>query len=986
MKKPLQLTLTISLFIACCSSLTAQSLQYVLGDILLQPKPGVDMPAFTQSMQEYRGVPTQLTLVRQVSAPMNVWKLQFDHTAINENHFLHEISSHPDIAFAQFNHLVELRETTPDDPQFGDQWQYINMGNNGGVVDADIDADLAWDITTGGVTAEGDTIVVAILDSGLTPHDDFGTNLWVNHAEIPDNGMDDDNNGYTDDYRGWNIITDSDDIFNGGGHGVAVAGIVGAKGNNGIGVTGVNWDVKLMIIQNNFAAQEELVLEAYTYPLLMRRKYNETDGAEGAFVVATNASWGINNGQPDNAPLWCAFYDTLGHAGILNCGATANAAINVDEDGDLPTACPSDFMISVTNMDRTDNKLGPAGFGLETIDLGAPGEDAFTTAANNSYNGFGGTSGATPHVTGTVALLYSAPCPNLSAIAKVDPAAAALMVKDYILQGVDPNASLAGITVTGGRLNLFNSLEVLEDNCVPCPTATSLSLDSFTDVEAQVSWIPGVYANSSTLRYRVTGSPDWTTIDNATSPTTLSGLMGCTEYEFQIGATCDAGTSDFSESVIFTTDGCCIAPEEVSVSFIGATSAIVTWSNVLAANSYNFILTSPNGQFITTGITGLSQQLMDLEPCEEYTVSIQSMCMDGGTPQSPEVTFTTLGCGACLDFDYCEMEGEDTFFEWIEAVSINTLNNESGNDEGYGDFTGLATTTLVHESDYTIELTPGFAGNAFEEYFKVWIDYNQDGDFEEADELVYDPGDGSNAAVTGMITIPNTAFTGSTRMRVAMRWVGLSQTAEPELCMNPDAGEVEDYCIEISAMSPGCDLPTDLDTLTVGVNSAMITWVDSTDDHVDHNIRYSLASSINWISINNVSAPYELTNLEECKAYVVQVEANCTDGNTSGYTSSLEFTTDCTINVVDPEDSLALQVFPNPFRDFLTITYQQQGRGLVEIDLFSGDGKRVYHWSEERFSGQQTIVLENLNTLPGGVYLLRLATPSASTYRRVIRW
>jgi hypothetical protein len=157
-------------------------------------------------------------------------------------------------------------------------------------------------------------------------------------------------------------------------------------------------------------------------------------------------------------------YDTLGENGILSCGATINANQNIDVIGDVPTACPSKYMIAVTNTNISDVKVTQAGYGLETIDLGAPGQGTFTTSLN-AYGGFGGTSGATPHVTGTIALLYSAPCLELADLAMSNPQLAAEVVRDLILNNVDPNESLEGITVTGGRLNVNNSMMALMNNC-----------------------------------------------------------------------------------------------------------------------------------------------------------------------------------------------------------------------------------------------------------------------------------------------------------------------------------------------------------------------------------------------------------------------------------------------------------------------------------------------------------------------------------------
>ncbi len=405
-----------------------------------------------------KDIDTKLSINKQLSQTLNIWLLNLDNNTTNPKTLLQELKKNPAVKNVAFNEAVQHR-ALPNDDFFTSQWQYENRGISG-TLDADIDAPDAWEITTGGTTATGQEIVVAILDGGvLLQHPDLADNFWRNPNEIPDNGIDDDNNGYTDDAHGWNFNSNNNDISNGEEghwHGSPVAGIIGARGNNGTGVSGVNWDVKIMNLVANDSVHH--IIQAYDYILQMRRRYNETNGAEGAFIVSTNASLGINNGRPEEHPIWCEMYDLLGQAGVLSVAATANAGIDVDIAGDLPTTCTSDFLISVTNTNNKDNKEESAAYGQTHIDLGAPGTGVFTIKNSGGYGTFGGTSAASPHVAGAVALLYAAPVLAFMEDAQENPAQHALLVKDFILNGADLLPDLQSRSVTGGRLNLNKSL------------------------------------------------------------------------------------------------------------------------------------------------------------------------------------------------------------------------------------------------------------------------------------------------------------------------------------------------------------------------------------------------------------------------------------------------------------------------------------------------------------------------------------------------
>jgi subtilisin family serine protease len=407
---------------------------------------------------------------------MRIWTLTFADGTDLDDALIHA-KLFPSIQIAQYNHYVAHRSTIPNDIQFGSMWDMNNTGQSGGTPDADIDAPEAWDITTGGMTAQGDTIVVAVIDAGFDlSHEDL--NFTKNYADIPNNGIDDDGNGYIDDYYGWNAYQ-SNGIMSPDLHGTHVAGTVGAKGNNSYGVAGVNWGVQIMPVMGSDGTEAQVV-EAYTYVFDARKLYNNTNGAQGKFVVSTNSSFGVDMGQPSQYPLWCAMYDSMGVVGILSAAATANQNWNIDAVGDIPTACSSSFMLAVTNTTRTDQKFSGAGYGATTIDIGAPGTQITSTLPGNSYGQLTGTSMASPHVAGAIALMYAAGCFQLITDYKNKPDSVALVMRNFLLSSADPNVSLNGLCTSNGRLNIYHALQAVQTyNCTPLSSIPVNSCDVF---------------------------------------------------------------------------------------------------------------------------------------------------------------------------------------------------------------------------------------------------------------------------------------------------------------------------------------------------------------------------------------------------------------------------------------------------------------------------------------------------------------------------
>lgn len=476
------------------------------GEIIVMVGNSQKMTELLNRFQKFEGVETHIVLKEIIAREQGIYLLSFDYSKVSQVRLLNQIKTDPTVLIAQNNHTIKQR-TTPDDTYFGNMWSMNNTGTSGGLTDADIDAPEAWDIATGGLTSTGDTIVVAIIDGGFYLSQ-VDLNFWKNYAEVPANGIDDDNNGYIDDVDGWNASTNTGSITN-DSHGTHVCGIAGAKGNNNIGVAGVNWGVKIMPVQYSSTAESEIV-RAYTYVLKQRRIYNQTNGAQGAFVVTTNSSFGVDLALPSNYPLWCAMYDSLGYEGILSAAATANANYNVDTQSDIPTACASNFLISVTNTTNTDTKYGGAAYGLTTIDLGAPGTAIWSTLPSNQFGGstWTGTSMASPHVAGTVALMLSAASPSLVAQYKQNPDSVALIFKDWLLCGADPISSLNGKTVTGGRLNLFKSISNV--NAESCIVTNTRILDKITNTNSIASIYPNPTRGVSSVQYQLNSTGRYT--------------------------------------------------------------------------------------------------------------------------------------------------------------------------------------------------------------------------------------------------------------------------------------------------------------------------------------------------------------------------------------------------------------------------------------------------------------------------------------------
>ncbi len=779
---PMSRSLAIVLTALCAvqTTLQAQEVEYWPGRILVMMGPGHPPDVLADDLAIVEGKRTGLRVDRELSAPMRAWLLEFDHEAVPQPVMLRAVRGHRAVQLAQNDHRIADR-SVPNDPQYPQQWHHGNIASEG-----------AWSISTGGVTAAGDTIVVCIIERADLPHPDLSANAWVNHAEIPGNGIDDDGNGFIDDHLGWDPGQSNDDVF-GGAHGTQVAGMAGATGNNDIGVVGASWDVKLMVVDHG-GVSESQVLAAYTYPLVMRRLYNESGGTLGAFVVATNASWGTNGGTPADAPIWCAMYDTLGTAGILNCGATSNSNVDVDVVGDLPTSCPSDFMVSVTATNSADMRTFSA-YGATTIDVGAPGSAVRTTTLGGGYGNATGTSFASPLTAGVIGLLYSTPCPALMELVHADPVAGAQYVRQMLFDGVDQVGNLPGETVSGGRINAANSMQLIMAACGSCPPPFNLQALNTAIGEADLSW-SAISAEGFTLRYRPVGGSDWIEMEGLTSSTqAITGIAACQPHEFQVTSFCADEEGGTSTNFTWLSEGCCDHPGVPWAQLSDVDSVQLVWGNVLAALHYD-LRWRPVGTdtwIEVPGLSGNTYTITGLEACTGHEVQTRSTCAGEFSEWSESALVFTTGCGACVDLTYCTSSSANSITEWIEQVAIGTIDHVSGNDGGYGDHTGLSTMLPIGEA-VPFTFTPGYSFFAFGQWFRVFLDLDRDGSFNGPGEMVYDAEGTVNVPLSASLTIPQDTEPGPSRMRIVMKY----QTPVAGGCVaNYDYGETEDYCVDL---------------------------------------------------------------------------------------------------------------------------------------------------------------------------------------------
>jgi|GEM_PF-1316217 len=361
---------------------------------------------------------------RELLTGYNIWTISLP-VGVSVAQAIASYQSSSEVLYAEPNYRV-YPLLSPNDPSYtnGSLWGLHNTGQSGGTNDADIDAPEAWDLTTG-----SSSVVVAVIDTGVDyNHPDLVANMWKNLGEIANNGLDDDGNGYVDDVYGYDFFSNDPDPMDENNHGTHCAGTIGGVGNNSVGVVGVNWNVKIMAL----------------------RFLGPSGGTTAGAVASLN--YVLDNGILISSNSWggggfsTALSNALDRARSMNHVFVAAAGNNGANGAIYPAAYAHDNIISVAASDRNDNLAGFSNYGLN-VDLSAPGVAIVSTVRSGGYASFNGTSMATPHVSGVVAML-KAVNPNLTYLETVS----------AILLNVDVKPQLVGKVVTGGRLNAFRSV------------------------------------------------------------------------------------------------------------------------------------------------------------------------------------------------------------------------------------------------------------------------------------------------------------------------------------------------------------------------------------------------------------------------------------------------------------------------------------------------------------------------------------------------
>jgi len=419
-------------YLLCLSVLTilsfnnivlAQEAEAVPGEYLVKLKPNFSTFNFNaKALSSHLGAYIKSTLPAANVLVVQRASIETQKSAIKE------LSSNPLVEYVEPNIIYHTLKT-PNDPNFSQQWGLKNTGIKNGV---DIDIDKAWDIETG-----SGEVIVAIIDSGIDYNNpDLKDNLWTNDLELHGkSGFDDDNNGYIDDIYGVNPTGEgvASNPYDDNGHGTHCAGTIGATGDNGQGISGINWKVKIMglkFLKSNGEGTLEAAVKAIDYAI-----------NKGAKVLSN--SWGA---YTSSQALQEAI-ERANKAGAIFVAAAGNDGTNNDEKPMFPASHNIPNVVSVAAINTNGNYAGFSNWGVKTVHIGAPGVGVFGFWKGGETKSPSGTSMAAPFVSGVAALVLSH-----------EPQLKNSELKERLIKTSKPIASMRGRSISGGMINAYYAL------------------------------------------------------------------------------------------------------------------------------------------------------------------------------------------------------------------------------------------------------------------------------------------------------------------------------------------------------------------------------------------------------------------------------------------------------------------------------------------------------------------------------------------------